>query len=65
MKNHHPKPPGKTKTALRRGNFTPRHAAVTDESAARFHLPTTYAEQALLFAEAASEEPVPSDRPVD
>jgi len=65
VKNPHPHPPAKSKTALRRGHLTPGHPAARKMIPSRIHMPTTYAEQALLFAEAASEEPVPSDRPVD
>ncbi len=67
MKSHFPRPqpPAKSKTALRRGHLTPGHPAARKDSPPRLQMPTTYAEQALLFAEAASCEPVLTDRPVD
>ena len=61
----HTHPPGKTKTALRRGHSTPGHPAAVEKSAPRVNTATTLAEQALLFAEAAAEEPAPQNRTVD
>ena len=65
MQPSHSHPPGKSKTDLRRGHFTPGHPAARKNSTPRVNTATTHAEQALLFHDAASEEPVHSDRAED
>jgi hypothetical protein len=52
-----PQPQAKSKTALRRGHFTPGHQFIGKPNAPRTGNPTSNAEQALLFAEAARKEP--------
>lgn len=65
MQSHRPHPPGKTKTALRRGHFTPGHPAARKDTALSVNRAITWAEQAMLFTDAASQEPVHSDRDED
>jgi len=59
MQTHRPHPPGKSKTALRRGDFTPGHPAARKDSTPRVNTATTHAEQAMLFSEASAKEPAP------
>ena len=55
--SHRPQPPGKSKTDLRRGHFTPGHRVAGKAHAPRGGEATTHAEQALLFDDAAGGEP--------
>jgi hypothetical protein len=52
-----PHPAGKSKTALRRGYFTPGYPAAQKSPVPRGNTATTHAEQALLFEDAARVEP--------
>ena len=52
-------PPGKSKTDLRRGHFTPK-AGVAVKAAAHRPVATTHDEQAFLFNEPAAVEKVPA-----
>jgi hypothetical protein len=60
-----PQPREKSKTALRRGHFTPGHHVIAKPNAPRFGCATTLAEQAMLFAEAAAREPADLNRTTD
>jgi hypothetical protein len=57
MQPHRPKAPGKSKTDLRRGQFTPGRPVARKSEAPRANTATTLAEQGLLFADAARVEP--------
>ncbi len=59
MKPHSPRPEPapKSKTALRRGHFTPGPRIGGKTQPPRIGTATTLAEQAMLFAEAARVEP--------
>ena len=46
-----PQPPGKSKTDLRRGHFTPKPGAAAKATAHRRAVATTHDEQAFLFDE--------------
>ena len=55
--SHRPQPPAKSKTALRRGHLTPGNQLTGKTQAPRPGTATTHAEQTMLFAEAARQEP--------
>jgi hypothetical protein len=65
MPSRHSHPPGKSKTDLRRGHFTPGHPVARKDHEPRRNTATTHAEQALLFSEAAAEEPAPYQQTMD